>query len=106
MAQSGHARSIGGGADSAALLRAALATDLARTGRLRFRDAADGVLQMRRAIGQGGWLGLYAVDGGAEQRVAEIAPETVLQEIGRAHAARSSRLLAQHHGDQLAAVAG
>ena len=52
MTQSGHARSIGGGADSAALLRAALATDLARTGRLRFGDAADGVLQMRRPIGQ------------------------------------------------------
>src|SRR6478752_8444172 len=102
MTQSGHARSIGGGADSAALLRAALATDLARTGRLRFRDAADGVLQMRRAIGQGGWLDRHAVDGGAEQRLPEIAPETVLQEIGRAHAARSSRLLAQHHGDQLA----
>ena len=49
-------RSIGAGADSAALLRAALATDLARTGRLRFGDAADGVLQMRRPIGQRGLL--------------------------------------------------
>jgi len=54
MTQSGHARSIGAGADDAALLRAALATDLATdlAGRqLRFGDAADGVLQMRRPIG-------------------------------------------------------
>jgi hypothetical protein len=39
MTQSGHARSIGAGADDAALLRAALATDLATDlagGQLRF----------------------------------------------------------------------
>jgi hypothetical protein len=67
MTESGHARSIGGGADSAALLRAALATDLARTGRLRFGDAADGVLQMRRPIGQRGLLDRQPIDAGAEQ---------------------------------------
>ena len=50
MTQSGHARSIGAGADDAALLRAALATDLAGR-QLRFGDAADAVLQMRRPIG-------------------------------------------------------
>ena len=86
MTQSGHALSIGADADSAALLRAALATDLARTGRLRVGDAADGVLQMRRPIGQRG-LDRQPVDAGAEQRLPEIALEAVLQEIGRAHAA-------------------
>ena len=88
--QSGHAPSIGAGA-GAALLRAALATDLAtdlaHTGRLRFGDAADGVLQMRRPIGQRGLLDRQPIDAGAEQRLPEIALEAVLQEIGRAHAA-------------------
>ena len=92
MTQSGHARSIGGGADSAALLRAALATDLARTGRLRFGDAADGVLQMRWPIGQRGLLDRQPIDAGAEERLPEITLEAVLQEIGRAHAARGLSL--------------
>ena len=39
-----------------------LATDLARTGRLRFGDAADGVLQMRRPIGQRGLLDRQPID--------------------------------------------
>src|SRR6478752_3022659 len=51
MTQSGHARSIGAGADSAALLRAALATDLARTGRLRF--AADVPLALTNVCFEG-----------------------------------------------------
>src|SRR5512133_3743263 len=60
-------------------------------GQLRFGDA-DGVLQMRRPIGQRG-LDRQPIDAGAEQRLPEIALEAVLQEIGRAHAARGQRLL-------------
>ena len=96
MTQSGHARSIGA-SEGAALLRAALATDLvtalARSGRLRFVDAADGVLQMRRPIGQRG-LDRQTVDAGAEQRLPEIALEAILQEIcnGPAHIAIEFRL--------------
>ena len=62
----GHTRSIGAGADSAAPLRAALETDLARTGRLRVGDAADGVLQMRWPIGQRGLLDRQPIDASAE----------------------------------------
>jgi hypothetical protein len=62
----GHTRSIGAGADSAAPLRAALATNLARTGRLRVGDAADGVLQMRWPIGQRGLLDRQPIDASAE----------------------------------------
>ena len=60
---------------------------------------------MRRPIGQRG-LDRQPIDAGAEQRLPEIALEAVLQEIGRAHAARGQRLLSQHDGDQLAAVPG
>ena len=65
----GHARSIGASADSAAPLRAALATDLARPGQLRFGDTTDGVLQMRRPIGQRCLLDCQPIDAGAEQRL-------------------------------------
>ena len=66
---SGHARSIGAGADSAAPLRAALATNLARTGRLRFGGAADSVLQMRWPIGQRGFLDHQPIDASAKSRL-------------------------------------
>ena len=66
LTQSGHARSIGADADSASLLRAALASDFARTGRLRFGDAADGVLQMRWPISQRGLLDRQPIDASAE----------------------------------------
>jgi hypothetical protein len=61
------------------------------------------VAQMRRTVAQRG-LDCEPIEPRAEQRFPEIAPETVLEEVGGTVVARCDRRLAENDRDDLAAI--